>query len=56
MVEVCNGTKTKDEMLYESIEQYKHVFNLARQQFNRILEVGNYFIPDVYIMYLNTSF
>ncbi|KAG8980583.1 DNA topoisomerase, partial [Tulasnella sp. 427] len=38
MVQVCNGTKTKGEMIDESVEQYKHVFVLARNNFNRIVE------------------
>lgn len=39
MVQVCNGAKTKAEMIDESVEQYKHVFVLARNNFNRIVEV-----------------
>lgn len=42
MVQVCNGAKTKSEMIDESVEQYKHVFVLARNNFNRIVEVFGY--------------
>ncbi|KAG9024460.1 DNA topoisomerase [Tulasnella sp. JGI-2019a] len=37
MVQVCEGTRTKNQMIDESIEQYKHVFILARNQFNTIV-------------------
>ncbi|KAJ7451735.1 DNA topoisomerase [Mycena galericulata] len=36
MVQVCNGTKTKHDMLAESIEQYRAMFVLARGQFNKV--------------------
>ncbi|KAG8969678.1 DNA topoisomerase [Tulasnella sp. 419] len=38
MVDVCEGTKSKHQMLEESIEQYKHVFMLARSHFNHIVD------------------
>ncbi|CCA71076.1 related to DNA topoisomerase III alpha [Serendipita indica DSM 11827] len=37
MVQVCDRIKTKDDMLQESIEQYKEVFILARREFNLII-------------------
>lgn len=46
MVQVCNGTKTKAEMIDESVEQYKHVFVLARNNFNRIVETVREYMFD----------
>ncbi|KAJ7723525.1 DNA topoisomerase [Mycena metata] len=39
MVQVCNGAKSKQDMLEESIEQYRAMFVLARGQFNRVTTV-----------------
>lgn len=39
MVQVCNRTKSKDDMLAESIDQYKEVFIMARREFERVVEV-----------------
>ncbi|KAJ7772745.1 DNA topoisomerase [Mycena maculata] len=36
MVQVCNGAKTKHDMLAESIDQYRAMFVLARGQFNKV--------------------
>ncbi|KAG8849797.1 DNA topoisomerase [Tulasnella sp. 330] len=44
MVQVCEGTRTKNEMIDESIEQYKHVFMLARNQFNTIVQTVRRYI------------
>ncbi|KDQ18485.1 hypothetical protein BOTBODRAFT_103685 [Botryobasidium botryosum FD-172 SS1] len=39
MVQVCQGQRTKGEMLAESIEKYQDVYVRARGQFNQIYEV-----------------
>jgi DNA topoisomerase-3 len=39
MVQVCNGTKTKNDMLVEGIDQYRAMFVLARAQFNKVTTV-----------------
>ncbi|KAI0032905.1 DNA topoisomerase [Vararia minispora EC-137] len=39
MVEVCQGNKTKGDVLEETIEQYREMFVLARNNFNRVIEV-----------------
>ncbi|KAJ7899089.1 prokaryotic type I DNA topoisomerase, partial [Mycena leptocephala] len=36
MVQVCNGTKSKHDMLAEGIDQYRAMFVLARGQFNKV--------------------
>ncbi|KAF7315785.1 DNA topoisomerase [Mycena indigotica] len=36
MVQICNGVKTKDVMLQESIDQYRAMFISTRGQFNRV--------------------
>ncbi|KZS99267.1 prokaryotic type I DNA topoisomerase [Sistotremastrum niveocremeum HHB9708] len=37
MVQVCQGIKSKHDMLNESIEQYKEVYVRARQQFDKVV-------------------
>ncbi|KAI0049973.1 prokaryotic type I DNA topoisomerase [Auriscalpium vulgare] len=37
MVEVCQGTKTKNDMLAESIDQYKEMFIKARREFQKVI-------------------
>ncbi|KAJ6498952.1 prokaryotic type I DNA topoisomerase [Mycena sanguinolenta] len=39
MVQVCNGTKTKHDMLAEGIDQYRAMYVLARGQFNKVTTV-----------------
>ncbi|KAK7005830.1 DNA topoisomerase 3 [Favolaschia claudopus] len=44
MVQVCNGTKTKNNMLDEGIDQYRAMFVVARAQFGRVTaSVRRYF-------------
>ncbi|EMD37681.1 hypothetical protein CERSUDRAFT_50044 [Gelatoporia subvermispora B] len=40
MVEICEGTKTKNDMLTESIEQYKDMFTRTQMEFARIVTVS----------------
>lgn len=39
MVQVCQGTKTKYEMMHEAIEQYKEMFTMANSQINKVVAV-----------------
>lgn len=39
MVQICERVKTKEDMLQESINQYKEVFLLAKRNFEQIVEV-----------------
>ena len=39
MVQVCQRTKTKHEMLNESIQQYHEVFTRATAQFEKVISV-----------------
>lgn len=39
MVEVCQGTKTKADMLHEALEQYQDMFIRARNDFARVINV-----------------
>ncbi|EPQ56903.1 prokaryotic type I DNA topoisomerase [Gloeophyllum trabeum ATCC 11539] len=39
MVQVCERTKTKNDMLVESIEQYKDMFIKAKREFDKVIEV-----------------
>jgi len=40
MVQVCEGIKTKDEMLVQSIEQYKDMYVMAKREFDKVVEVN----------------
>ncbi|KAJ3523962.1 hypothetical protein NM688_g8641 [Phlebia brevispora] len=39
MVQICEGTKTKNEILAENVEKYKEMYIRTKQEFNRILTV-----------------
>jgi len=41
MVQVCEGQKTKNDMLVESIDQYKEVYILARRDFQKVMQVSH---------------
>ncbi|KAG8214045.1 DNA topoisomerase [Butyriboletus roseoflavus] len=38
MVQVCEGAKTKNEMLVQSIEQYKDMYVMAKREFEKVIE------------------
>ncbi|KIM45556.1 hypothetical protein M413DRAFT_430221 [Hebeloma cylindrosporum] len=40
MVQVCQGTSTKNDMLHLSIDQYKEMFILVRREFEKVTTVG----------------
>ena len=40
MVQICEGTKTKDEMLSQSIDQYKDMFLKTRMDIKKVISVG----------------
>jgi hypothetical protein len=42
MVQVCEGTKTKNDMIEEAIQQYKEIFVKAKRDFNKVVSVGRY--------------
>ncbi|KAK2464337.1 hypothetical protein APHAL10511_003794 [Amanita phalloides] len=37
LVQVCQGAKSKNDMLNQTLEQYKEMFIIARREFNRII-------------------
>ena len=41
MVQVCESNRTKNQMLEETIEQYREVFMRARTNFQRVIEVSS---------------
>ncbi|KIJ68114.1 hypothetical protein HYDPIDRAFT_83606 [Hydnomerulius pinastri MD-312] len=41
MVQVCEGAKTKDEMLVQSIEQYREMYVMAKREFERVVSVSS---------------
>jgi hypothetical protein len=40
MVEVCQGNKSKHDMLQESIEEYREMYVIARNNFNKVIDVS----------------
>lgn len=43
MVQVCEGTKTKHDMLAQSIDQYKDMYVRARGEFDKVISVGVFY-------------
>ena len=41
MVQVCEGQKPKNDMLVESIDQYKEVYILAKRDFQKAMQVSH---------------
>ncbi|KIM69269.1 hypothetical protein SCLCIDRAFT_1177215 [Scleroderma citrinum Foug A] len=39
MVQVCQGEKSKDQMLMESIEQYREMYVIAKREFEKVISV-----------------
>ena len=39
MVAVCQGTKSKNDMIVEAVDQYKDMFIRARANFDRVITV-----------------
>jgi len=39
MVQVCQGEKSKDQMLLESIEQYREMYVIAKREFEKVISV-----------------
>ena len=42
MVRVCEGTKSKTDMLEEAIVQYKEMYIIAKREFNKVVTVRQY--------------
>lgn len=40
MVEVCDRVKTKEDMLSQTVEQYKEVYVQARENFGKVVTVS----------------
>jgi DNA topoisomerase-3 len=39
MVQVCEGTMTKHDMLHQGLNQYKEMFVIVRREFQRVTSV-----------------
>ena len=39
MVAVCQGTKSKNDMIIEAVEQYKDMYVRARANFTKVISV-----------------
>ena len=40
MVQVCEGTVTKNDMIMQGLEQYKEMFTIVRRDFQRVTSVS----------------
>ena len=47
MVQICEGERTKNDMLTENVEKYKDMFIRTKQQFARITEVCQSFYSNM---------
>ena len=46
LVDICEGRKTKDEVLQEQIERYKQVFQAAMDQVNKLDRATQHFLEE----------
>jgi DNA topoisomerase III len=44
MVQVCEGTSSKHDMLVQSLEQYKHMYVIVKREFEKVTSVGSGFL------------
>jgi DNA topoisomerase-3 len=44
MVQVCQGAKTKNDMLEETLVQYKEMFIITRREFEKVVSVCSLFL------------
>ncbi len=49
MVQVCNGQKSKQDMINQSLEQYKEMFMIAKGNFDKVVTVG--FMPRIRVFF-----
>ena len=42
MVQICEGQKTKNDMLVENVAMYKEMYMKTKGDMNRIIEAGLY--------------
>ena len=45
MVEICQGQKSKNEVLAESIERYKEMFMKTKVEFQKLMQVRSLRFP-----------
>ncbi|KAF9010781.1 prokaryotic type I DNA topoisomerase [Cyathus striatus] len=50
MVQVCQGALTKEDMLIQSINQYKDMFIITRREFNTVVRVPEHYKEVVVVM------
>ena len=43
MVQVCEGTSSKNDMLAQSLDQYKHMYIVVKREFEKVTTVGSAF-------------
>jgi len=42
LVQVCQGATSKQEMIDYNVDQYKHMFIIARREFQKVIGVSNF--------------
>ena len=47
MVQVCEGTSTKHEMLQGSLDQYKHMYIIVKREFEKVTSVSSVFLASI---------
>jgi hypothetical protein len=55
MVQVCQRSKTKHQMLEESVEQYRQVFAKATAEFEKVVNVRLAFALDYWKLNLESA-
>ena len=50
-MQICDGAKTKNDLLTEATDQYKEMYMRARQEFGRVMAVGD----EQYLVVRNVS-
>ena len=44
MVQVCEGTRSKNDMLVQSLDQYKDMYVIVKREFEKVTSVGSAFL------------
>ena len=49
MVDICEGNKTKHEVMDESIERYKEMFMKTKIEFQKLMDVRSVYRLDLHL-------
>lgn len=48
MVQVCEGTRSKNDMLVRSLDQYKNMYVIVKREFEKVTSVGSAFLGSMF--------